>query len=253
MYQRQSPTLRALDPQIIDVWYSYVEKSVLPARREAYLALLSDDEQNALACFVNQDLQDEYLLTRVLCRSVLSRYFDIRPDEWRFDRTAYGRPFVVAPEGGREVAFNLTNCRSVVAIAVSTGKRKIGVDIELLTRIGDIKRIADSCFSSQELIDLACLPNEQKNRRFVELWTCKEAYIKAEGLGLSLPLDSFSIQFEGDAISVASWSKEVRPDPCWQFMLKSIGGSGMLALCAQRIAGRDAMVCFHEPDLDFSI
>jgi len=73
-----------------------------------------------------------------------------------------------------------------------------GIDVENVERPGETIEVADRYFSCFESAALRALPVEAQHRRFFEYWTLKEAYIKARGLGLSLPLEQFSFHIEAD-------------------------------------------------------
>src|SRR5205807_3952580 len=135
---------------------------------------------------------------------VLSRYADVSPGGWRFVRSALGKPEVRLPPltlpspprggegkggwGSRSLCFNLTHTRGLAACAV-TWDREVGVDAEDWQRQG--RELSEGliryCLSPEERACLKGLPPAERKRGFFDYWTLKEAYIKARGLGLSLP------------------------------------------------------------------
>jgi 4'-phosphopantetheinyl transferase len=88
--------------------------------------------------------------------------------------------------------------------------RKVGVDVERIRRDMELESIARRYFSQREVAELLALPPEQREIAFFNGWTRKEAYIKAQGLGLSLPLDSFDVSLAPDEPAIL---RETRPDP----------------------------------------
>jgi 4'-phosphopantetheinyl transferase len=150
-------------------------------------ALLLDDERRRRDAFVFEKNQIEFLATRGLVRTTLSRYRSIAPAEWRFRNGEHGRPEIDPPCGLR---FNLSNHPGLVVCAVCEDA-DIGVDVEPISRGDEILGIADTVFAPGELATL----NGRRDRA-VSLWTLKESYIKARGMGLSLPLDRFSFDLD---------------------------------------------------------
>lgn len=142
--------------------------------------------------FVFARHRHQYLVTRALLRSTLSHYVpSVAPQSWVFSSNAWGKPTILAPSV--PIAFNLSHTDKLIVLAV-TLESTIGIDVEPLQRSIDLE-IADRFFSPQEVRDLFCLSPVERPRGFIELWTLKEAYIKARGQGLSIALDSFSFTF----------------------------------------------------------
>lgn len=159
------------------------------------LSWLSQDERSRYERIVFAEKKHEYLVTRVLCRQLLGKLLGDSPAQLAFDLGAYGRPELRAssscnPDAVR-VRFNLSNTRGLVACAV-TWDFDVGVDVEDMERNTATTAVADRFFSPHEVSALRALAPHHQARRFFELWTLKEAYIKARGLGLAIPLESFS-------------------------------------------------------------
>lgn len=157
---------------------------------DEYVTWLAPEERVKHGKMATERLRDEYVVTRALSRWVLSRYEpQVTPAEWRFERTEAGRPFVVGPRPAP--TFSLSNGGGLVVCAAS--RHPVGVDVEPLSRGTDLLVTAPRLFSSDENAALAELPKEERARRAVELWTTKEAYLKARGEGISVRLSRFSI------------------------------------------------------------
>ncbi len=152
---------------------------------------LTDDERSRRDRYVREVDRHTFVVTRALVRSVLSQHGPFAPDEWRFDVNAHGCPSVVDRQAGDpRLCFNVSHTAGLVALAVARGHR-VGVDVE------DARRamrhdVAGHHFAPAEVADLRALPAEAQPRGFFEYWTLKEAYIKARGMGLALPLDAFA-------------------------------------------------------------
>ncbi|MGA7539668.1 MAG: 4'-phosphopantetheinyl transferase superfamily protein [Steroidobacteraceae bacterium] len=180
----------------IDLWCTYISDIDDAALWPRYEALLSAEERAKQARFRFERDQRRYLVTRVLARTVLSRYHAVRPEDWVFSASARGRPRISAPRLEPALEFNIAHSDDLVMLGVSSG-RTLGIDAESLTlRDYDIEGI-DRYFAAEERAALLALPAAARRRRFFELWTLKESYIKARGMGLAIALDAFRFELAG--------------------------------------------------------
>lgn len=137
-----------------------------------------------------------YLVAHALVRGALSRLLGGNPADFRFDIMERGRPELAAPSSQSGMRFNLSHTKGRVACAFAMG-REVGVDVERVDRRVDIMGLARSVLSPSEISDLESQSEAGVRARFFELWTLKEAYIKAVGQGLGLPLREISFSFPG--------------------------------------------------------
>lgn len=164
-----------------------------PHIRDACLAILSQDERERTERFVLERHRRQFLLAHGLVRVALSRHVAaVSPTAWSFVTDRYGRPFVASPQTDRRLYFSLSHTEGCVACAISTTKC-VGIDVEATDRACSHLAIAEFAFSPAEVAALRALPPDEQPDRFFDYWTLKEAYIKARGMGLHLPLDQFSI------------------------------------------------------------
>lgn len=147
----------------------------------------------------------------------------VAPQAWTFDTGPHGRP-AVARGGGAH--FNLSHCDGLVACAVGCGAEP-GIDVENLDR-GVPLDVAATWFAADEVKWLYGLPATARPAGFLRLWTLKEAYIKATGLGLSQPLDAFAIGF--DPLRISFTDPALGDPSAWRFEQLEIGGRYVLAL-----------------------
>lgn len=183
-------SLLTLPDREVHLWLAAVPETVDPQAAEAYRALMTPDERERHLRFHFENNRNEFLLTRALVRTTLSRYAEVDPRDWRFQPGSHGRPELSHP-ALPWLRFNLTNTHGLVACVVARG-RDAGVDAEYLDRRGQTVEIADRFFAPQEVAELRSLPADAQRDRFFDYWTLKESYIKARGLGLSIPLDQFA-------------------------------------------------------------
>jgi 4'-phosphopantetheinyl transferase len=198
----------ALDDDLsIDVWYV-----APPALDDAQLAwcngLIADEERVAVRRFVSEANRRERLAARALVRTVLAMRRDVDPRSLRFDTGAFGKPELVPRSTLR---FNLAHHPTMVVCAVAEG-REVGVDVEPLSRHAQVLEVAESVFAPSERAELAVMDERARADRAVSLWTSKEAYIKARGAGLSLPLQRFAWTFDDDRPCLAA-DASVDSDP----------------------------------------
>jgi 4'-phosphopantetheinyl transferase len=230
------------------VWVVRVEEA-LAAGADRYLAWLTSDELERLHRYRFDRHRREHLATRALARSALSRYTGVEPEAWRFGAGTHGKPHVVAP--ATSLAFNLANTDGLVTCAVTTSG-DVGVDAEPLETRGDPLDLAEAAFSPAEIAALRAAAPGDRGRFFVALWTLKEAYVKARGLGLALPTDRFTVTPTGSAGASISFDPALVDQPArWQ--LERITGlpGYQLAVALTRAQGRDWRVVVRpSPTLD---
>jgi len=160
-----------------------------------YLKLICTDEKNRLKNIIFSKHRDQFLITRVLVRTALSfNNPHIHPSQWEFATNKHGRPTVSYPVLSTKLFFSISHTNDFIVVAVSLDK-EIGVDVECLRNMREYIDIAKEYFSAHEVEQLLSLPRNEQRARFFVLWTLKEAYVKARGKGLSLPLDEFEFSF----------------------------------------------------------
>jgi 4'-phosphopantetheinyl transferase len=180
---------------------------------------LSDDERARWQRYKFDKHRREYLATHALARTALSSHHPLAPEAWRFQLNEYGKPWI-DPDCG--LCFNLSNSTGLVVCLIGTGD-EVGVDVEPRIRAGSIIEIAHRMFSQRELKQLGDLPGDERPERALHLWTLKEAYIKARGIGLALPLKKFSFLFEDSRRIRLEIDASLGDDPArWRFCILEI-------------------------------
>lgn len=238
--------LEVLDENEIHVWYTFYEKINNPSLLDAYHKLMNEEEAMNQQSFVFERGRLEYLVARALIRTTLSRYADQEPSKWKFRTNSYGRPEIFYPIIIPKLCFNLSHCEGLVACAV-TLDREIGIDVENTNRVGSYLDSAESFFSPSEAKTLKSLVPEEQTQRFFEYWTLKEAYIKARGMGLSIPLDQFSFHLErGQPIRI-TFDSRLKDDPSiWQFELRRVSEQHQMAVGIRVTEGIELKKKFRE-------
>lgn len=207
-----------------------------------YYRLLSPDESERNRRYVFEKDRIRHLLSRVFVRKLLANYLSLTPDSLRFETNTYGRPTLVWPDGKPKLDFNISHAGDMIACAVVPDGR-VGIDIEPIDREVNIRQ-ASHFFSKIELEELALLSGERQKEHFLRLWTLKEAYIKARGQGLSIPLDSFAFHDFGEG-SFQFWENNARKGDkkqWWFCTLHPTLDCRLAAAWQTRSAGRNDLV-----------
>jgi 4'-phosphopantetheinyl transferase len=209
--------LLALPPDRVHLWYTFPERLRDPGLVDRYREMLSPEEIARLDRFHFERNRHEYLVAHALVRTALSRYHPTPPADWRFIQNQHGKPDLAESLNGRRLRFNLAHCDGLVACGV-VWEKEIGVDAENAARRGDYAAVAERFFAPAEVSQLRNAPAERRQDLFFQFWTLKEAWIKARGVGLGLPLGDFGFQFESGLPQVFFQGALREEDPaCWQF------------------------------------
>lgn len=211
----------------VHVWRATLDRP--PQVTERMLRLLSADERERAARFHFARDRSRFIVGRAVLRTLLARYLGAAPEELAFQYGEFRKP---ALPGGP--AFNLSHSGAVALYAFSA-YTEVGIDVELDDADFASERIAERFFSPAEVQALRSLPLQQQPRAFLSCWTRKEAFIKARGDGLSLPLDSFDVTLAPElpaALLRTAWcSDEARH---WQMQDISDRKAGYVAAVAVR-------------------
>ena len=168
--------------------------------------LSPDETERAHRYHFDRDRR-RFTIGRAVLRVILAGYLQSEPEEVAFNYGRNGKPSLAAPNAGTR--FNVSHSQDVAVIAVAHG-RELGVDVEYVRPIADQEQLLTVNFSSREVAAYRSLPSQQQQAAFFAGWTRKEAYLKARGGGLSIPLDSFAVSLGPDDPAALL---EVRNDP----------------------------------------
>ena len=237
----------------VHVWRAALD--VEPAVLAQLRASLAPDERARAGRFHFAHDRDRYEAGRGILRDVLGRYLDVPPAALAFNYGPQGKPDLESPSG-TGFTFNVSHAGGVLLVAIGRD-RPLGVDVER-----DRERVsldlAARFFSPAEVAALLRLPEHERRQAFLACWTRKEAYIKARGEGLSLPLDRFDVSLRpgdparlladrGDPGAADAWELRALPVPPGQAAaLAALGRGWRLRLWdwqagTDRPAGADAI------------
>jgi 4'-phosphopantetheinyl transferase len=192
--------------------------------------MLTKDELQRASRFRDVEARHAFVVAHSWVRKVLSAYTDIPPHLLRFETGAYGKPFIERRRDRQNIEFNLSHSGSIALLAVTAGI-PIGIDIERVRPISP--EVAAHCLTPSEVAALNGLPGDLRNLSFMRCWTRKEAYLKATGMGLNVPLHDVEV-------SVHPWeparlmlvASDVDEAPHWQLfdLHPAAGYCGALAV-----------------------
>ena len=180
---------RELAPTEIVIALARPSESAEREQRSMLMALLSDEERHRLTRFHFERDRLLFLVAHALLRITLSRHASIEPHAWQFRTGSHGRPEIAEPRS--RLRFSLSHTRGLAACAIILD-RDIGLDVEYVSNDIPID-VAERCLFAPGATRHTHTSIDDRARLFLEYWTLKEAYSKARGLGLSLPMDQFSL------------------------------------------------------------
>ncbi|PIE61844.1 MAG: phosphopantetheinyl transferase [Desulfobacterales bacterium] len=210
--------MRSLCDESVHLFYTRVDSIGIGGSLHARCRdVLSREETAKAQRFRNSQGQHLSLVSRAMLRYLLSEYTGSLAKAIQFKTNQHGKPFRVKESacGGPDIQFNLSHCKGAVLCGLCLGK-DIGVDLENTDRWVN-PAMAARFFSSTETARIMNGASEDdRATAFLDTWTLKEAYIKAKGKGLSIPLDSFSFDRLYPTVEISFKNGADRPGD-WQF------------------------------------
>lgn len=225
------PETLSLSSNQVHVWRATLDQP--PERLLQLKKWLSEDELERADRFHFQHDRDHFIAARGGLRDILSRYLVLGASDLNFLYSPYGKPQLVDEINDLGLHFNVSHSHGLALFALTRG-RQVGVDVEFMRADLADEGIARRFFSTREVRALLSLPVEVRSQAFFTCWTRKEAYIKAVGEGLSMPLDRFDVTLvPGEPAQLL----ETRPDQseAQQWQLFGLDpGDGYIAAVAVR-------------------
>jgi 4'-phosphopantetheinyl transferase len=228
------PVLAATD---VHVWAAHLD--VCPEAMAGLAAILDEAESARATHFRSHTHQNRFIAARGVLRSILGRYSEWAPDELQFEYGANGKPALTGRFAESGLFFNVAHSEDLALIAV-THIGPIGVDVEEVRPMADADQLVARFFSPRENAQFQTLTADQKAVAFFNLWTRKEAWLKATGEGIAHSLDRVEVTFlPGEPARLLSLPKSSESKKGWALreLLPAPGFVGAVAL----------------PDLHFSI
>jgi 4'-phosphopantetheinyl transferase len=177
-----APTNLTLLQDEVHVWRIPLDQP--DTQLQQLTATLSSDEVCRAKRFYKEQHRQRFIAGRGILRTILSRYLDVEPQILQFAYEPSGKPILADTFADRKLWFNLTHSQGLALCAVSCD-RKVGVDLEYVRPISDVLSLANRFFAPSEYAVLSSLTPHQMQEVFFRYWTCKEAYLKATGVGIA--------------------------------------------------------------------
>lgn len=187
------------------------------------LCLAVDPEQRQrIHRFINKEDKVRTLIGDILTRSIIAEQLKLKNEQINFGKSKFGKPYL---KSFKDFHFNISHSGEFIVCAISSNP--IGIDIEQVKCI-DYKNIAEKFFTESEVKYILDSNYTDSLSRFYRIWTLKESYIKCHGMGLSIPLKSFSIEIVDETI------KDI-VDSEYAFLLRTIyiDKEYSMAVCSQ--------------------
>lgn len=193
---------------------------------------LSADERTRAARFRFARDRDRFVGARGLLRDILALYLDTTPGRLSFAYGAHGKPFL-AGKAHSTLRFNVSHSVDMMLLAVAH-MREVGVDVEdVHNSVVALEEIDETVLSEPERRTLARFDGEDWRSNFLRFWTLKEAYIKADGRGVSLPLERIDVSIPGRVAVLDQGTGEWRPCPRWELRTLAPVSGYMAALATE--------------------
>jgi 4'-phosphopantetheinyl transferase len=174
----------------VHVWRTNLD--LLTSDSAGLRRILSSDERERVDRFHFEADRQRSLVGRACLRLLLGEILNLPANKLRFEYSEFGKPRLV-PTQEQHLRFNLSHSGDLILVAITKG-RAVGVDVERIRSV-DIDGVAARFFSINEYERLALLTGPGRYEAFYTCWTRKEAYLKARGEGLSIPLNQFDVSF----------------------------------------------------------
>lgn len=223
----------------IHVWCASLK--LPPQDLDELFQLLSSDEKTRAERFYFERDRNRFIAGRGLLRTIISRYLEMEASQMEFVYGDHGKPALKLAPQNKAFEFNLSHSKDL-ALYIFNWNRKIGIDVEYVHPRPDVDDFARQFFSPRESAFVNALSGKQKEDAFFKIWTCKEAFLKANGNGLTLPINQVEISLEaeglvmlksigGNKAQVTHWHLEIfNPVPGYQAALAVKGHVGQIVL-----------------------
>lgn len=226
------PSDLALGDNEVHVWQASLEAPA--SELENLRKILSEDEQKRADRFRFPKDRHHFIISHAVLRILLGRYLKLPAETIRFEYNKYGKPSLARTVGDDSLKFNLSHSGKL-ALYAFVRHREVGIDVEWShRRIDQAEQIAKRFFSAAENEVFRALPEYLKREAFFNCWTRKEAYIKARGRGLSLPLDQFDVTLRpGEPAKLLATRDDPSQASCWTMQAIDPGADYIAALLVE--------------------
>lgn len=232
--------------QEIDVWLVRPESLLPEELTHCCFPLLSEQERQRSQRFHFEHDRTHYLASHAMLRLCLGHHLACAPQQVQMAAGHNGKPELSGKFSGVPLHFNLSHTRGMVACVVAYG-RPCGIDVERIRALPEMEGMARTVYSDAEIAWLERHEDPARSQAFFTLWTLKEAYIKATGLGMSAPLRQITLN--PDTFGVEDRSLPAQAAGTWLFDHWRPGPGHALAVACEH-AGDAALNAIEYRELD---
>ncbi len=186
-----------------EVHVARIRLTAVATEEARWQEVLASDERERASRFHFETDRRNFTACRALLRIFLGAFLQQPPDTLRFSYSAHGKPELAGPNAPDKLRFNVSHSGELALLGFVRGRR-IGIDVEAFRHDADRAAIVRRFFSRTEQRAIGALPEPEQEAAFFACWTRKEAFIKAKGEGLSLPLAQFDVSVDADAALLAT-------------------------------------------------
>lgn len=228
-------------PDTVDVWRAKLVAE--PDRLDHLSSSLDSSEHSRATRFHFEGDRTRFIVAHAIVRRILATYLGVSADSLRFDTEAHGKPFLAESPGLR---FNLSHSGELLVLGVARD-RSLGIDIERVPRDEVVRSVAGLVFSAPERRLLERSEKGERRELFARFWTRKEAYIKADGRGMSFPLRQVDVSAPDGRVQLLdpdsdTWS------PCSRWTLRSVPVAAGYDACVAAEGDGWNLACFDWTD-----
>jgi 4'-phosphopantetheinyl transferase len=180
----------ALEDQTIHLWW--ISLDVTDEILQTFISLLSESEKIKADRFKFPQHQRRYQAVHGILRIILGRYLNLDPAQINFTHCDRGKPYLTNDCNPLNLQFNLSHSENMAILGISRDRR-IGVDLEKMRPMENAEQLAERFFCASEYALLTQAIPAERDKLFFQLWTAKEAYLKATGEGISGGLNQVEI------------------------------------------------------------
>lgn len=220
----------------IELYFCYISDF----SKDALIEILSPSECQKVKSFRLEEEQNQFLISKALLKLILARYTGQTAQSIQLSYSINGKPYITNKSG---VQFNLSHTGNALLIGF-TKNVDIGVDIERVNRTVNFSKIIPLLYSEKELETFNSLKDNDKNDSFFKSWTCKEAFIKAKGSGLTFPINQLELSLlDGEKVKIQNTPWDFLEKEYWDIISFKYSNIYRFALAAK---GRIKIRAFHK-------
>jgi len=227
----KGPGTFELSENLVHIWKARIEDSALDIEK-LHMEILSQDEKKRAVRLKSAKDKKRFIASRAFLRKSLSKYLDTSPSEIKFIYNKFGKPSLDPEYHPQNIRFNLSHSKNLALYAI-TKNREIGIDVEYIRCVDKADKIVGRFFSKDEGEFYYSQPKNKKNWAFFTLWTRKEAYSKARGMGIGLPTREFDLELSPHNLGHTNNIRAKNKESKWSLIDIEIDSEYLAALATE--------------------